>query len=65
MVHERSRVSLLLDISMIDVPPLCQFRFAQVSGKQEMEFESLELLGAERLAVSPDPVDIEIGCHLA
>lgn len=50
---------------MIDVPPLCQFRFAQVSGKHEMEFESLELLGAERLAVSPDPVDIEIGCHLA
>jgi len=62
IIHNGSRVSVVVDISMIDVPPLSQFRFARVSGKQEMDFEAFELLGVEKIGPTPGTIGIGIAC---
>ncbi len=51
ITHNMSRISLFLDISRLEMPPFCQFRFFRVSSEQEMDQEAVELFGLEKLWV--------------
>ena len=49
IVHDANRISVFLDVSQIEMPPFCQFRFFRPAGNDEMDHEAIEILGAERL----------------
>jgi Restriction endonuclease len=49
IIHDAERISILLDVSQVEVAPCWQFRFFRVTGSDEIEHESLELVGVERL----------------
>jgi hypothetical protein len=51
IVHEQNRVSVLIDISQVEMPPLRQFRFARLQAQDEVEHEVFELVGVEMLRV--------------
>ena len=61
VVHGASKVSILLDVSTLIMPPFCQFRFAKLSGKEEMDIEAFELLGVEKLWVRGGQMRVRIG----
>jgi hypothetical protein len=49
IIHDAERISIFLDVSQVEVGPCWQFRFFRVTGSDEVEHESLELVGVERL----------------
>ena len=51
IVHDGSRISLVLDVSQEELPPFCQFRFFQLTAGQEVEHHSVEVVGIEKLWV--------------
>lgn len=65
IIHEASRMTMLVDISTLDMPPFCQFRFVKVSGKQKMEHESFAIIGAEKLRVPGGKMKINIASKLS
>jgi hypothetical protein len=45
---------------MLNLPPVCQFRFVRFVGELEMEYESFELASPERLWIRADvPIEIK------
>ena len=52
IVHDRNRVAVLLDLSTIELPPLCQFvgLKTDTSGRL-VDFERLEFVGVDKLQV--------------
>ena len=60
IIHDGNRVAVLLDISQLDMPPFCQFRFAKVSGKEEMEHDVFELVGVEKLWVPGGQMHVDV-----
>lgn len=51
VTHDASRISLFLDISRLEIPPFCQFRFFRVSSEHETDHDAVEFFGLERLRV--------------
>ena len=51
IVHDASRISVFLDISQVEMPPFCQFRFFRLAGEDEMDHEAIELVGLDKLWV--------------
>jgi hypothetical protein len=49
IIHEGDRVSIFLDVSQLEVPPFCQFRFFRVAGHNEVWHEAVELVGLDKL----------------
>ena len=65
IVHDGDRAAVVVDISAIQLPPLCQFRFVKTAGSGgDGTIESLELIGVERLNVTPGPIKLTI-CRAA
>jgi hypothetical protein len=65
VVHDASRITILIDLSTLDMPPFCQFRFVTVSGKEEMDHEAFELIGVEKLKVPGGRMKINIASTLS
>ena len=53
IIHEADRVSILLDLSQEEIPRLWQFRFFSAVGQEDVDHETLEILGLEKLRVNP------------
>jgi hypothetical protein len=53
IIHDGGRISVLLDLSQIEMPPFCQFRFFRMSNQsgERMDVEQVELAGVQRLWV--------------
>lgn len=51
IVHDGNRISIFLDLSQVNMPPFCQFRFFEVAGQEEMDHEVFELAGIDKLWV--------------
>jgi Restriction endonuclease len=51
IVQAAHRISVFLDISKLGMPPFCQFRFFRLVGQEEVDHESIELLGLSKLWV--------------
>jgi hypothetical protein len=60
VVHDGTRVAVLLDISQVEMPPFCLFRFVEVSGQEEMDHEVFELVGVEKLWVPGGAIRINV-----
>lgn len=60
IVHDASRISLFLDLSQIEMPPFCQFRFFRLAAQDEMDHEGVELAGLDRLWVKGGRMKINI-----
>ncbi len=60
VVHGASNVSILLDVSSMKMSPFCQFRFAKLSGQEEMDVEAFELLGVEKLWVQGGQMKVRV-----
>lgn len=60
IVHDADRISVLLDISQLEMPPFCQFRFFESSGEEEMNYEAFEFYGREKLWVIGQGMKVKI-----
>lgn len=60
VVHQSSRVATVLDLSQLEMPPNCQFRFVRTIANKEMDMDSFELIGVEGLNVSGGPMIVQI-----
>jgi hypothetical protein len=61
IVHHRDRIAVLLDISTIELPPLCQFVGLKTdTGGRLVDFERLELVGVDKLQVVRGPISVAI-----
>jgi hypothetical protein len=60
IIHDKSRISVLIDISQLEMPPFCQFRFFRVTGEEEMDHQTIELVGLDKLWVSRGSMTINI-----
>lgn len=65
VIHDASRITIHIDISTLYMPPFCQFRFVNVSGKEEMDHEAFELVGVEKLRVPGGRMKINITSTLS
>jgi hypothetical protein len=62
IIHDERRISLLLDLSQVEIPPFCQFRFFRTSleTREETDFEQVELAGLHKLRVPGGRVRVNI-----
>jgi hypothetical protein len=60
IVHDENRISVLLDISQVRMPPFCQFRFARLTSQEEREHEVFELVGVEKLWVPGGNMNVSV-----
>lgn len=58
IVHDGNRIALLVDISTVQMPPLCQFRFVAVHSEDELEHEQFSLIGLDKLSVRAGAIDV-------
>ncbi|MGA9568030.1 MAG: restriction endonuclease [Candidatus Korobacteraceae bacterium] len=60
IVHDEDRISVLIDLSQLKMPPFCQFRFFRLNGEREMNHESVEFYGLDKLGVSGKNMNVSI-----
>jgi hypothetical protein len=60
IVHQGRRISVFLDVSQESMPPFCQFRFFELSAQNEVDHESVELLGVDKLWVYGEGLKVNI-----
>jgi hypothetical protein len=60
IVHNAAKISVFLDVTQLEIPPFCQFRFFRLAGFDEMDHEAIELAGLDKLRVQADRMDIDI-----
>jgi len=60
IIHDAARVSILLDVSRLEIPRFCQFRFARVSSPEQMDIQSFALQGVDKLWVPGGRMKIRI-----
>jgi hypothetical protein len=51
IVHHGSRLSIFIDLSQLEMPPFCQFRFFRTATRDERHHEAVELTGLDKLWV--------------
>ena len=62
IVHAGENIAILLDISALELPPLCQFRgFRTCGSDRELNVESFELIGWRKLAEVRGPIAVSVG----
>jgi hypothetical protein len=60
IIHNADRISVFLDVSQVEIPSFCQFRFFKLSGEDEVEHEAVELAGLDQLWVQGKEMKIRI-----
>jgi hypothetical protein len=61
IVHDGDRISIQIDLSQLELPPLRQFRFCEVRGANDVEHEVFSIIGVEKLRVQRGPVRVVVG----
>jgi hypothetical protein len=61
IIHDGAKVSILLDLSVVNKPPLTQFRYWEVNGQQDMDIEKVGIVGIDALGVSSGPMHFDVG----
>lgn len=59
IVHDGHRISTHIDLSALNLPPLHQFRYVAVNGKETLDHEVFSISGHEALYVNGGPIEIE------
>jgi hypothetical protein len=65
ILHAADRISVFLDVSQLEVPPFCQFRFFRLAGHDDVCHEAIELVGLEKLWVKGGKMKVNLCCNLA
>jgi Restriction endonuclease len=65
ILHAADRISVFLDVSQLEVPPLCQFRFFRLAGHDDVCHEAIELVGLERLWVKGGKMKVNLFSNVA
>lgn len=65
ITHDAYRISLFLDISQLEMPPFCQFRFFRVSSEYEIDHEAVEFFGREKLWVRGQGLKVNLCSSVA
>lgn len=60
IIQGSHRVASFLDLSQLEIPPNCQYRYVRTAAQKEMDMDSFELIGIERLLVSGGPMTVKI-----
>ena len=60
IVHVASRIFLFLDVSQEKLPPFCQFRFFELSAENEIDHDSIEFVGLDKLWVHGEELKVNI-----
>jgi hypothetical protein len=60
IVRDANRVAVFLDVSQEKMPPFCQFRFFKLSAANEIDHESIEFVGHEKLWVHGGELKVHI-----
>jgi hypothetical protein len=61
VTHDKNRVSVLLDVSHVKMPPFCQFRYFRVDGQgEEMDVEAFELVGIEKFWIHKGRMSVKL-----
>jgi hypothetical protein len=60
IVHEGYRIATIVDLSSIDLPLNCQFRYVRTTASKTMDVDSFEILGVDRLCMSGGPMSVNI-----
>ena len=60
IVHDGERVSVFLDISKVDMPPLRQFRYVKVVSDHVLDYEVFSILGIDKLYVRNGPISVAL-----
>lgn len=60
IAHSGDRISTFLDLSQVEMPPFCQFRFFETAGEQETDHEAIEFYGLEKLWVTGKEMSVTI-----
>jgi len=64
IIHDNEKVSILIDLRFVNVPPLTQFRYCKTYGRQEMNFDRFEIVGIEAIGLSPGPMKFTVGSYV-
>jgi hypothetical protein len=65
ILRDADRTSVFLDVSQLEVPPFCQFRFFRVAGRDNVHYDALELVGLDRLWVKGGKMKVNICSKVA
>jgi len=60
IVHDAGRISVFLDVSQEKMPPFCQFRSFKLSAENEMDHDSIEFVGIDKLWVHGSGLKVNI-----
>lgn len=60
IVHEGWRPATIVDLSRLELPPNCHFRYLRTTASKTMDMDSLEILGIDRLCLSGGPMRVNI-----
>jgi len=60
VVHHSSKISVFLDLSQLEMPAYCQFRFFRLTGQDQTDHHTVELFGLDKLWVQKGRMKIKI-----
>jgi hypothetical protein len=61
IVHHNGNISINLDLSKLEVPEFWQFRFMEVTGKNENYLETLEIIEPEKMNMEVKKCKVHLG----
>lgn len=65
IVHEGWRMATTVDLSQLELPPNCQFRYVRTTAPRVMDVDSFELLGTDRLRFTGGRMTVNIYAIMA
>lgn len=60
ILHGSDRLATVIDLSKLQLPPNAQFRYARMTASQEVEHDSFELIGTDKLYATGGPMTVDI-----
>jgi hypothetical protein len=60
VIHNAEKVATILDLSGFELPPNSQFRYLRTAANKDMDMESFELLGTDKLYATHGPMVVNI-----
>ena len=60
VIHHNGKISMIIDLSKMEVPPYWQFRYVDVKSDHENYFDSFEIVHPEKIIMNVDKINLAI-----
>jgi hypothetical protein len=60
IVHNSYKMATILDLSKLEMPPNSQFRYFRTAANKDLDMDSFELLGCDRLCATGGPMAVNV-----